>query len=74
MKINFGKTKYLTPGFKEDIITEGIMLKNVKSNVKSNSKYLGSKLQKQGETEMQGNGRVATTGKGISALNSIMEQ
>lgn len=69
MKINFGKAKYLTPGFKEDIITEVIVLKNV-----SHSKYLGYELQKQGETEMQVNGRVATTRKGTSAQNSVMEQ
>lgn len=45
---NFGKTEYLTSDFKEYIIIEYKMIKNV-----SHFKYVGSELQEQGKTQTE---------------------
>ena len=38
----------------------------------SNFKYLGSKIQEEGETEREINRRLATTNRAITALNSVL--
>ena len=67
LNINFGKTEYLTSGYKENLIVEGKTIKNV-----SHFMYLGFELQEQGETNTEIKRRISIGRREISTLNSVV--